>query len=105
MNLGFSEIIVIFLVGIIFFGPDKLPDFIKNVAKFYKQVTEWKDQVTSSFDDILNSETINEPSKDCDTKLPEEQGDDVEPHWFEGSLPKELNSKPKEAPKDKNDIS
>lgn len=101
MNLGFSEILVIVFVGIVFFGPDKLPNFVKSVAKFYRQVTEWKEQVTSSFDDILSIENLSESSKDCDNLAPEELGDVVDPEWKEGSLPKELDSKPKFNPEKK----
>jgi len=37
-GMGFSEILMIAIVAIIFLGPDKLPQFLIDIAKFFKSV-------------------------------------------------------------------
>ncbi len=37
-GMGFSEILMIAIVAIIFLGPEKLPQFLIDVAKFFKSV-------------------------------------------------------------------
>jgi len=37
-GMGFSEILMIAIVAIIFLGPDKLPQFLVDIAKFFKSV-------------------------------------------------------------------
>ena len=37
-GMGFTEILMIAVVAIIFLGPDKLPQFLIDVAKFFKSV-------------------------------------------------------------------
>jgi sec-independent protein translocase protein TatB len=37
-GMGFMEILMIAVIAIIFLGPDKLPKFLVDVAKFFKSV-------------------------------------------------------------------
>ncbi len=37
-GMGFTEILMIAIVAIIFLGPDKLPQFLIDIAKFFKSV-------------------------------------------------------------------
>ncbi len=37
-GMGFTEILMIAVVAIIFLGPDKLPKFLIDIAKFFKSV-------------------------------------------------------------------
>jgi sec-independent protein translocase protein TatB len=37
-GMGFSEILMIAIVAIVFLGPDKLPQFLIDIAKFFKSV-------------------------------------------------------------------
>jgi len=37
-DMGFSEIVFIVIVAVIFLGPDKLPETIRSVAKFFRKV-------------------------------------------------------------------
>ncbi len=37
-GMGFTEILMIAVVAIIFLGPDKLPQFLIDIAKFFKGV-------------------------------------------------------------------
>ena len=59
-NLGFPELIVIFLVALIIFGPRKLPDLGrslgKGLAEFKRASNElkrtWEEEVRSEEDEI-----------------------------------------------------
>ncbi len=48
-GMGFTEILMIAIVAIIFLGPDKLPQFLIDVAKFFRSfkraVTEAKEHL------------------------------------------------------------
>ena len=37
-QIGFLEILVIFVLGLIFIGPKRLPEVIKTLIKFYKRI-------------------------------------------------------------------
>ncbi|BAF70253.1 Sec-independent protein translocase protein TatB [Nitratiruptor sp. SB155-2] len=37
-GMGFTEILMIAVVAVIFLGPDKLPQFLVDVAKFFRSV-------------------------------------------------------------------
>jgi len=37
-GMGFTEILMIGVVAIIFLGPEKLPDFLVDIARFFKSV-------------------------------------------------------------------
>ncbi len=37
-GMGFSEILMIAIVAIIFLGPEKLPQFLIDIAKFFKSI-------------------------------------------------------------------
>ena len=50
-GMGFGEILLVVVVAIVFLGPDKLPEVMVNIAKFFKSfkktVTEAKDAMES----------------------------------------------------------
>jgi sec-independent protein translocase protein TatB len=48
-GLGFTEILLIVVVAILFLGPDKLPGAMVDIAKFFKQV---KNTVLEAKEDI-----------------------------------------------------
>ena len=37
-QIGFLEILIILVLGLIFIGPKRLPDLIKNLIKLYKKI-------------------------------------------------------------------
>lgn len=59
-NLGFPELVVIFIVALVVFGPRKLPDLGrslgKGLAEFKKASTElrrtWEEEVRSEEDEL-----------------------------------------------------
>jgi sec-independent protein translocase protein TatA len=81
-SLGMQEIIVIFVLALIVFGPRKLPELGKTLGKglaeFKKASNElkqtWEDEVnkekevlTSTLDEVNKSMTIDDTEKPTDT--------------------------------------
>ena len=52
MGIGFTELLVILVVALLAFGPDRLPDFARQAGRFVRQVRK----VTNQARDDLRSE-------------------------------------------------
>ncbi|MFA7069578.1 MAG: Sec-independent protein translocase protein TatB [Sulfurimonas sp.] len=48
--MGFSEIIVIAIIAIVFLGPDKLPEAMVKIAKLFKSAKSTINSVKSTFE-------------------------------------------------------
>ena len=63
-NLGFSEILLIAIIMLVFFGPKKLPDIARSLGKgmseFRRAMREVRDDITSEIKD-KKSETDRNP--------------------------------------------
>lgn len=57
-GVGFSEIIVIFALVLIFFGSKEIPQFIRIVAKFLARIRYYTDQVKREIDTITQPITL-----------------------------------------------
>ena len=58
MSIGFTEILVILLVVIIlFFGPKKIPEFIRMIARAGHEYKKTKEALKKESDEIMNAET------------------------------------------------
>lgn len=44
-NIGFGELIIVFIVALIVLGPEKLPDFAKKIAKIIKEIKSIIDKI------------------------------------------------------------
>ncbi|MDX9813435.1 MAG: Sec-independent protein translocase protein TatB [Sulfurimonadaceae bacterium] len=49
-DMGFSEIIVIAIIAIVFLGPDKLPEAMVKIAKLFKSAKSTINSVKSTFE-------------------------------------------------------
>jgi len=54
-NIGFGELIIIFIVALIVLGPRRLPEAARSIAKVYREVMGVVNEVKT---------TVNEPIKD-----------------------------------------
>lgn len=52
-GIGFTEILLISVIAILFLGPDKLPDAMIQIAKFIKSVKKTVDEAKSSLDEEM----------------------------------------------------
>lgn len=57
-GMGFFEIFMVIVVAIIFLGPDKLPQAMVDLAKFFKAVKKTLDDAKTSLDKELNLEEL-----------------------------------------------
>lgn len=59
-GLGFSEILIIIIVAILFLGPDKLPSAMVEVAKFFRSAKKTIGSVKDSIEQEMNVADIKE---------------------------------------------
>ena len=53
-GLGFMEIIMIAAVALLFVGPQKLPDTLKQVGKFFIKFREVTSEARQAVDDVMS---------------------------------------------------
>lgn len=53
-GLGFTEIVFIFLIFIILFGPEEIPSIAKKCGKFYRNITSLKDEINENVNKEIN---------------------------------------------------
>ncbi|EDZ63089.1 twin-arginine translocation protein TatB [Sulfurimonas gotlandica GD1] len=58
--MGFTEILIIAVIAILFLGPDKLPSTMVEVAKFFRSVKKTIVTVKDSLEEELNVADIKE---------------------------------------------
>jgi len=59
-GLGFTEIIIIAIIAILFLGPDKLPSAMVEVAKFFRNAKKTIGSVKDSIEHEMNVADIKE---------------------------------------------
>lgn len=60
-GLGFSEIIVVCIIALIFIGPKQLPEVAKAIAKFINELKRASEEVSRT---VYSSKTYSEDEKD-----------------------------------------
>ncbi|WP_442765306.1 Sec-independent protein translocase protein TatB [Sulfurospirillum cavolei] len=70
-GLDFGEIIVIALVAVIFLGPEKLPEAMVKVAKFFKSVKNSVNDVKSTFEQEMKIQELKDEALTYKKKLDE----------------------------------
>jgi Tat protein translocase TatB subunit len=68
------EILVVSLLGLIVFGPDKLPEIARTIGAFMRQVRSMADDVKQEFNDSL--EVADEPDDEELAALNQEDDDE-----------------------------
>ncbi|HYR42200.1 MAG TPA: twin-arginine translocase TatA/TatE family subunit [Terriglobia bacterium] len=65
-QLGFSEMLVIFIVALLVFGPKKLPELGKSLGKGIREFKKATEELKSSWDDQVKDITtpLNEVKSD-----------------------------------------
>lgn len=57
-GMGFTEILLIAVIAIIFVGPDKLPSLLVDIAKFFRNAKNTIGSVKSSLEEEINVSDI-----------------------------------------------
>ena len=65
-QIGFLEILIIFILGLIIIGPERLPEIIKTFLKLYKRVEKKFINFKKDIEDDIGS---NELKKDVFNEL------------------------------------
>ena len=69
LGIGFFEILIIAVICLIALGPKELPAIMRNLAKFYRQFLDLKEELRFQ---ILSAEEPQGPrSKKADAPMPE----------------------------------
>ena len=70
-GMGFSEILIILVIGIIFLGPDKLPEAMVKIAKFFNAFKKSINEAKESIDQELKIEELKKEALEYKKKLHE----------------------------------
>ena len=62
-SLGFPELIMIFVVALIFFGPRKLPDVGRSIGKALGEFRRASNDLKSTLEDDVMSEQSRPPTE------------------------------------------
>ncbi|MDA7778522.1 Sec-independent protein translocase protein TatB [Gammaproteobacteria bacterium] len=57
-QVGFLEIAIILILGLIIIGPKRLPDLIKTILKFYKKVQKQISNLKNDLEEDIGTEEI-----------------------------------------------
>jgi len=68
-GMGFTEILLIAIVAILFLGPDKLPDAMVKVAKFIKGTKKAIAEAKSAIDSEIKISELKEEAQEYRAKL------------------------------------
>jgi len=70
-GMGMSELLVIAIVAVLFLGPEKLPDAMVKVAKFFKTFKSSINDVKSSFEQEMKIQELKDEALAYKKKLDE----------------------------------
>ena len=90
-GMGFTELLVIAVVAILFLGPDKLPSTMVEIAKFFRSMKQTVNSVKESINEEIHLEDIKKEALEYKQKLLETEtkvNSVVNPH----ALSDEINS-------------
>ena len=68
-GIGFTEILLIAIIAILFLGPDKLPEAMVQIAKFFKSVKKTVNDAKSSLEEEMRIADLKEEALSYKKKL------------------------------------
>lgn len=68
-GMGFTEILIIAVIAILFLGPDKLPGAMVDIAKFFRQMKKTVGTMKDSLEDEMNVSEIKQEALAYKEKL------------------------------------
>ncbi|MBE0492084.1 MAG: Sec-independent protein translocase subunit TatB [Sulfurospirillum sp.] len=72
-GMGFTEILLIAVIAILFLGPDKLPSAMVQIAKFFKQFKSSINDAKNSFEQEIKLEELKTQTQAYKKRLEEAQ--------------------------------
>lgn len=70
-GMSFTEILVIAVVAVLFLGPDKLPQTMVQIAKFFKSFKSSVNSAKESFEQEINIQELKDDAKKYKKELDE----------------------------------
>jgi len=70
-SLGFPEIMMIFVVALIVFGPKKLPDFAKTLGRTIREFRKHINDAKASIEDEIDKADITGEIKELNREITE----------------------------------
>jgi sec-independent protein translocase protein TatB len=64
MNIGWTEFLVIAMIGLIVFGPDRLPEMAAQFAKFIKTMRIKASEATAELTGSVDTKAVTDLAKD-----------------------------------------
>jgi sec-independent protein translocase protein TatB len=74
-GMGFTEILFIAVVAILFLGPDKLPEAMVQIAKLFKSLRNTVNEAKSSFEEEVRIKELREEALNYRKKIEEASSD------------------------------
>jgi sec-independent protein translocase protein TatB len=74
-GMGFTEILIIAVIAILFLGPDKLPETMVEIAKFFRSVKKTVSSAKASLDEELHISDMKEEVMNYKKELTSASGD------------------------------
>jgi len=68
-GMGFTEILVIVIIAILFLGPDKLPSTMVEIAKFFRSMKQTVNTVKESINEEIHLDDIKKEAEAYKQKL------------------------------------
>jgi len=68
-GMGFGEILLVAVIAILFLGPDKLPEAMVQIAKFFKSFKSTINEAKSSIEQEVRLEDLKEEALEYKKKL------------------------------------
>lgn len=73
MSIGGSELIVVFLLALIFFGPKKLPEIGRSVGQAMRELRRMSNEVTSAFEEAMDDRGRYSSSNSSEWDQPDDE--------------------------------
>ena len=68
-GMGFSEIMIVAVIAVLFLGPDKLPSTMVQIAKFFKSFKSSVNDAKSSFEQEIKIQELKDEALEYKKKL------------------------------------
>ncbi|MFK5881834.1 MAG: Sec-independent protein translocase protein TatB [Sulfurospirillum sp.] len=68
-GMGFSEILLVVIIAVLFLGPDKLPEAMVQIAKFFKSFKSSINEAKSSLEQEMQIQDLKEEAMAYKKKL------------------------------------
>jgi len=91
-GMGFTEILIIAVIAILFLGPDKLPSAMVDIAKFFRSAKNAIGSVKDTLEEEMNVSDIKKEALAYKSKLEDTQSQIAKATDIKGHISTQMNS-------------